>query len=285
MTVLLSLAAAFLFGGVAIFTKKGLAFGNVRQSVAVTFGADLAFLAALLVITRPAAQISWTGVGLFALDGVLGMVGAAILFVSVQRLGPAIAYPIKNAAPLPALLLAVLFLGERPGLAVVAGALLTAAGVVVLSLQPVKGGIPWKLDTLVSVLSAFIFAIDNVIRRVALHEVNTPLIGLALAVVVSVVCAVAWDASAVSPSLLKIKPRAALFFSGAGLCQGIGLVCLYTALQGGLVSVVVPLYNMSPLFVLILSWLFLKGVEKITGRIVTGTLAIVSGIILIGLNS
>jgi uncharacterized membrane protein len=285
MTILLSLTAAFLFGGVAIFTKKGLASGNVRQSVAVTFGADLAFLAGLLLIIRPAFRISWTGLGLFALDGLLGMIGAAILFVSVHRLGPAIAYPIKNAAPLPALLLAVVFLGERPELAVVGGALFTAAGVIVLSLQPVKGGIPWKLDTLVSVLSAFIFALDNVIRRVALHEVDTPLVGLATAVVVSLVCALVWDAAGVTPSLFKIKPRAVLFFGAAGLCQGIGLVCLYTALQSGLVSVVVPLYNMSPLFVLILSWLFLKGIEKITGRIVAGTLAIVSGIILIGLNS
>jgi uncharacterized membrane protein len=285
MTVFLALAAAFLFAWIAIFTKKGLAYGNVHQSVVFTFGADLAFLACLLVITQPAFRISWAGLGLFVFDGLLAMVGAAILFVSVHRLGPAIAYPIKNAAPLPALLLAVLFLGEQPGLPVVLGALLTAAGVIALSLQPVKGGIPWKLDTLISVLSAFIFALDNIIRRVALQEVNTPLVGLFVAVLVAFVCALGWDATAPSPSLLKIKPRAALFFGAAGLCQGIGLVGLYIALQIGLVSVVVPLYNLSPLFVLVLSWLFLKGVEKITGRILVGTLAIVSGVILIGLNS
>lgn len=285
MTIFLALTAAFLFGWIAIFTKKGLAFGNVRQSVAVTFGTDLAFLACLLVVTRPAFRISWAGLGLFVFDGMLAMVGAAILFVSVHRLGPAIAYPIKNAAPLPALLLAVLFLGEQPGLAVVAGALLTAVGVIVLSLQPVKGGIPWKVDTFISVLSAFIFALDNIIRRVALQEVDTPLVGLFVAVFVSLVCAFIWDVTGPSPTLLKIKPRAALFFGASGLCQGIGLVCLYTALQSGLVSVVVPLYNLSPLFVLLFSWLFLKGVEKITGRILAGTLSIVSGVILIGLNS
>lgn len=285
MTVLLSLLAAFLFGCIAVLTKKGLAYGDVRQSVAVTFAADLVFLLGLLLVTRPDFSITWAGAGLFVMDGVLGMVGAAILFLSVQRLGPAIAYPIKNAAPIPALLLAVVFLGERPDLWVIIGAVLAALGVVGLSLQPVKSGIPWKLDTLVSVLSAFVFAFDNIVRRLALHEVETPVVGLTLAVSVSLVCAVAWDAFSLKPSLRKLKPKAALYFSGAGLAQAIGLVCIYTALQSGLVSVVVPLYNLSPLFVLLLSWLFLKGVEKITGRVLTGTLAIVAGVVLIGLNS
>jgi transporter family protein len=283
MIILLSLTAAFLLGCIAIFTKKGLAYGTVRQSVAYTFGADFALLMVLLGLTRPTFSISGAGAGWFILDGLLAVVGAAILFQSVKALGPAIAYPIKNAAPIPALLLAVIFLGERPGLLVVTGALLAAVGIVILSLQPTKGGIPWNLDTLVSISSALLFAIDNIVRQLGLQEVSSPLYGIVLAVGVSLICAVAWSGFSADSSLLQIKPRAALFFSLAGLAQGAALVCIYTALQEGMVSVVVPLYNLSPLFVLILSWLFLKGVEKITGRIIFGTLIIVAGVVLIGI--
>jgi transporter family protein len=285
MTVLLPLIAAFLFGCIAILTKKGLAFGNVKQSVVVSFAADLVFLLGLLLFTRPNFAISLTGIALFTLDGALACIGGIILFTSVERLGPAIAYPIKNAAPIPALLLAMVFLGERPALSVMGGALLAAFGVVGLSLQTVKGGIPWKMDILISALSAFIFAFDNIVRRVALKEVQTPLVGLAFAVAVSLFFSVGWDLISFPPTITRVKPRAALFFALAGLAQGLALFCIYTALQSGLVSVVVPLYNLAPLFVLLLSWLFLKGVEVISPRIIGGTLAIVVGVVLIGLNS
>jgi drug/metabolite transporter (DMT)-like permease len=53
------------------------------------------------------------------------------------------------------------------------------------------------------------------------------------------------------------------------------------ALGMGTVSVVTPLYGSSPIFVLLLSFFFLRGIERLTGRIVAGTLLIVLGIYLL----
>lgn len=53
------------------------------------------------------------------------------------------------------------------------------------------------------------------------------------------------------------------------------------ALSLGDVSVVVPLVNTNPLFIVILSALFLKDLEKVTGLVVTGALLIVGGVGLI----
>ena len=47
------------------------------------------------------------------------------------------------------------------------------------------------------------------------------------------------------------------------------------------VSVVVPLVNTNPLFIVILSALFLKDLEKVTGLVVTGAILIVGGVALI----
>jgi len=49
------------------------------------------------------------------------------------------------------------------------------------------------------------------------------------------------------------------------------------ALSMGAVSVVAPLQNVTPIFVLFLSLLFLRGIEALNGRVVTGTLLIVLG--------
>jgi drug/metabolite transporter, DME family len=53
------------------------------------------------------------------------------------------------------------------------------------------------------------------------------------------------------------------------------------ALGLGEVSVVAPLAGTAPLFVLPFTFLFLKGVEQLTGRIVIGAILIVLGVVLL----
>ena len=53
------------------------------------------------------------------------------------------------------------------------------------------------------------------------------------------------------------------------------------ALRVGTVSVVAPLSGTMSLFVLALSWLFLRDIERITLRLAAGTLLIVLGVYLI----
>jgi uncharacterized membrane protein len=50
------------------------------------------------------------------------------------------------------------------------------------------------------------------------------------------------------------------------------------ALSLGQVSLVVPLAGTAPLFVLPMTWLFLRHVEKLTWRIIVGTILIVAGV-------
>jgi uncharacterized membrane protein len=49
----------------------------------------------------------------------------------------------------------------------------------------------------------------------------------------------------------------------------------------GSVSVVAPLASVAPIFVLVLSFFFLRGIELLNARIVAGTLLIVAGVYLI----
>ena len=56
---------------------------------------------------------------------------------------------------------------------------------------------------------------------------------------------------------------------------------LLEGLSRGTVSVVAPLASISPIFVLALSFLFLRGIDILNRRIVLGTLLIVSGVYLI----
>ena len=71
------------------------------------------------------------------------------------------------------------------------------------------------------------------------------------------------------------------YFVVAGLGENVGVLCVLIALSLGQVSVVTPLNGTAPLFVLVLAFFFLKDVERLTGRLVLGTVCIVLGVFLL----
>ena len=71
------------------------------------------------------------------------------------------------------------------------------------------------------------------------------------------------------------------YFAAAGLAENTGVFLNVLALGLGKVSVVVPLYGTAPIFVLLLSFFFLRGLEILNKRLVLGSVLIVLGIYLI----
>jgi uncharacterized membrane protein len=71
------------------------------------------------------------------------------------------------------------------------------------------------------------------------------------------------------------------WFVAAGVAENLGVFLTLVALGLGTVSVVAPLTGTAPIFVLGLSFFFLRGVETLSGRVVLGTLLIVLGVYLL----
>ena len=63
--------------------------------------------------------------------------------------------------------------------------------------------------------------------------------------------------------------------------ENLGVLLVLVALSLGQMSVVTSFNGTAPLFVLALASLLLKDVERLTGRIVLGTVLIVSGVFLL----
>ena len=89
--------------------------------------------------------------------------------------------------------------------------------------------------------------------------------------------------ASVSSALINLSPLVAsvlaILLLGERVTLPIVLGTLVIIL--GTVSVVTPLTGSAPIFVLLLSFLFLRDVETLTGRIVAGTILIVLGVYLI----
>jgi drug/metabolite transporter (DMT)-like permease len=71
------------------------------------------------------------------------------------------------------------------------------------------------------------------------------------------------------------------WFLAAGVTISFAMTCIYYALDLGKVSVVIPISSTGPLFSLILTAIFLRGVERVTLRIVVSAAMIVGGVMLI----
>jgi uncharacterized membrane protein len=68
-----------------------------------------------------------------------------------------------------------------------------------------------------------------------------------------------------------------VYFIAAGIAENVSVFLVVVALSMGPVSVVAPLQNVTPIFVLLLSVIFLRGIETLNARVVAGTLLIVLG--------
>jgi drug/metabolite transporter (DMT)-like permease len=84
---------------------------------------------------------------------------------------------------------------------------------------------------------------------------------------------------------LRCDGRSLLSFLGGGIAENTGVFLVLVALGLGEVSVVTPLAGMAPLFVLLPTGIFLRGMMNLSWRIMAGAILIVLGVLLLKAGS
>ena len=283
MTVVLALTAAVLLAANQVCGRIGLQYGTIPQSWLIVFctSAAIMSLTALVVAPQPWTMTISGGV-LFGADGLLYACAAGLMLVSGLKVGPSTASAVKNASPVPAILLAIPFLGELPGMGEVLGTTLCVGGVLLMSGKAGATGRArfWRPAMVYPIAAMLFFAVDNVVRKAGIPQVSHPMLG-------AIVAGAAMTFFALTAFLITRssfpRGRALRWFLLTGAFQGVAYFFIITALSGGSVAVVVPLYTSSPIFVILGSRLFLGHLEKLTPRVVLGVLAVFAGIVVITL--
>jgi uncharacterized membrane protein len=277
-TVGVALVAAVLLAANQVCGRIGMQYGTAPQSWLVVFSttAIVITLVALATVPQP-YQLPARAAFLFGVDGLLFASSAGLMLVSGVKVGPSTASAVKNASPVPAILLAIPFLGELPGPAEVVGTALIVGGVILLSGQAGGRGRSryWRPEMVYPIVMALFFAVNSIVRKAGLALVAHPLIGGPVAGVTFTLFGV------VAFIVTRSKPpsmRAFGWFCLTGFFSGLAYVAVITALSSGSVAVVVPLYTSSPIFVVLASRLFLGHLERLTPRIVLGVLTVFTGI-------
>jgi uncharacterized membrane protein len=271
--VLLALTSAALFGAMSVFVRIGL--GRAPEprlaNLATILPAAAIALAAAAIRSGPVGD-AWP----FALAGLLAPGASQILFTrAVGAVGASRASAVVGGAPLVAVAIALVALGEPLSAALVCGAVLVVAGGVALVGETGRPQHLRAIGLLLAAGAAVMFATrDNLVRALATDGASAPQVAAAATLLSGTVVALLYAR--------RLPGRATLgAFLPAGVCFGLSYVALFEAYFRARVSIVSPLVATETLWGVGLAALLLRS-ELVGRRLAAGAALIVAGAVLIG---
>jgi len=280
LVALLALAAALLSSVATIFARQGLRGSDPYTGAWINMIVGAVGLWIVVLVSGGVGQVSTRSLLLFTAAGLIGTVGGRLTrFLAIARVGATITAAVSSVTPLIASFLAILLLGEHVTLPILAGTAVIVIGTVLLSTSGQRLGFrPWQI--LLPLASATCFGIVAIIRKVGLGDMG-PVLGTCINLTAALIAFSAVMLASGHRGIYACRGRELVYLVCAGLTENAGVFLTILALTSGAVSVVMPLTATTPIFVLFLSLIFLKGVEVLTARVVVGTVLIVLGVCLI----
>ena len=282
LAILLGLFGSFWFAVSMVLINRGVLAIDYFRGLLTNLGVNALFLWLYVLVFSERIDL-WSPANLiFVLVGVfVPGVARFFIFKGMERIGASITSCLTNSTPLFATIFAVSFLHERPSLTNILGTLSIVSGIIALTW---KGATKtWRTrDLLFPLTAAVLFAARDNMVRFGLLKIHSPLIGASIAATTSfITMSVLYLLFEEKKPLKDSAPIGFKLFAAAGFMNFLSYAFAYTALSMERVSLVSPLINGSSLFILPLSALLLKDVEKITPRKIAATLLVILGVFLI----
>ena len=281
---LIALAAALSYATSGIAARRGLRYSTPVTVTMVSLTVHAFGLWSILLLTKGVPQVSMWVLFLFFITGTLQPVIRLCTYAGIFHMGASRGTTVRSSHPLFSTSIAILFLGEQINFWITFGTGLIVTGVTLISWQPGSERGSYRWWHLGFPLGAALLAgISHPVRRYALGLANEPLFFAATVGLVSL----GWMTSYLLLPVKKEGPvwhrKAAAPFITAGVFETLGIVLVITALSVGQVVIVSPIVATSPLWILLGTWLFLRGIENLNFRTVTGAVCVVAGTIAISL--
>ena len=281
----IALAAAILYSGGTITARMGMHYSSPLTAACVLLFLRTVVFWGGVFLMGGIPHVEWTPLLLFVGLGVLQTATSLLQLTGIHRLGAARAEPLRNTYPLWSAVIAIAFLGEQASLGIIAGTLLVVGGITLISWQPAESGLRYRWwEGIFSLLAALFAGVAFPIRRIAFDISNEPLYFAAVLAIVSFVSLGPYVNIRLRTEQFVLSRSAVPPFILSGFFESAGSLLSLIAVSLGRVVVVSPIVASSPLWTLILTVIFLRGLERINTRTVTGTFAVMTGTISIILS-
>jgi len=281
LAIAFGILASVCFATGSLLAQRGLYIVPTPWGAWITIVINAIFLLAFHFVLYPDAPIfvadnlTFVMVGLF----VPGMT-RVLTFRGIRTMGSAITSTIVNTTPMFSTALAMVVLEERPGPLVLAGVALIVGGLVIISWEGSERS--WKRTELIfPFLAAGLFAMKDVTVRWGLGGSGSPILAAGIAAFTSTV--EIWLINRyVHKETFLLPPKHVIhWFVSSGLFTGGSFLFMFLALSMERVSIIAPLVNSYAVFVLLLTPLIARQIERVNLRKTAGAVLVVAGIFLI----
>jgi uncharacterized membrane protein len=283
--VIFGLLAALGFG-LADF-EGAIAGRRIGSLWTVILGQTLSAIVMTVVFVASDSSASVLGpfFGFVALNGICAAAAYQTHYRALE-LGPvAVVSPIGSAYAVIGVLLAVVFLHERPGVLALVGSVVTVGGVALVStdlrdlragLRGVAPGVPWAL------VSAVAFGLAGFLLGYLSQQAGW-VAGLWASRTAQVVCYIPLAILA-RKQLPRIRDRRGLTFAFvAASADIVGVIGLSVGSERGFISVTLAASAVFPLVAVILSFVILR--ERLVANQFVGIALVVGGLLMLGFGS
>jgi drug/metabolite transporter (DMT)-like permease len=226
-----------------------------------------------------ADNLIYVAVGLFV-PGVTRVLS----FRGIRTMGSSITSTIVNTTPMFSTVLAVLILGERPSLLVLAGVVLTVCGLIVVSWGGEKTNYS-KIELIFPFLCALLFSGKDIAVRWGLGGGGgQPILAAGIAALTSTIEIFLITRYIQKQPFVLPSLQVARWFVSSGIFTGGSFLFMYVAYSMERVSIVAPLVNSYTVFVSILTPFMARQIESVTKQKIAGAALVVAGIFAVSLG-
>ncbi len=277
---LLALSSALLSALATILIRAGLQRYHPFTGFWINLVVGTVGLWLAVALTGGPGHPSAISLAFFVAAGLIGTAAGRLLrFFSIELVGASISAALINLSPLVSTAVAIVVLGEQVTLPILLGTVIIVLGSVLLSAGGRSIGVrPAQL--VLPLLSAACFGVVAVLRKIGLGGAGA-IVGSAANVTTALVAFTVFLLASGQGGAMACRGRSLVYFTLAGLAENLSVFLVVVGLSMGAVSVVTPLVSTAPIFVLLLSPFFLRGIELLNARLVIGTVLIVGGAYLV----
>jgi drug/metabolite transporter, DME family len=282
MDIYFSFQGALCFSIAHILIRRGLVESNAMTGSFISLSMSAVLLWILLPFFAPLSALWSPAVLIFVIAGIFAPgIGRTLSYVGIEKIGVARSVPIANSSPIFASIFAVTFLAEAWVPQNIAGTLLVIGGTMVLSLSKPATGEWRKLDVIYPLVGAMAFGASAILRKAGLDHIPIPVLAGAVTAGSAALFSFALLQVQGGKVAFKLSRRSAAWLFPAGFINTAAMLSVFYALSYGKVVIVEPLVSSNPVLTLLFTAIFLRDLEVINLRVITGALLTVVGTILV----
>ncbi|MES2023779.1 MAG: EamA family transporter [Patescibacteria group bacterium] len=271
LSTIIPIASAFLAAIAGILARVLLKDTPAKKMLSINF---LIMGATLLVISPFFYKFtaSWQSVSIVLLIAIIDTLGNYFYFKTFEKTEASIALPLLSLAPVVTFFFGAIILNEYTSILKIISSLVIVVLIIVISIDWNELPKFRKATLYPALISAFLFGLSAIPSKYLLstiHAINAPTLYMFRAILIGI-----FALMFLKNSLSNLKTKTYGFIFIRGLFVIGQWILLYYAITLGNTGVAVTLGNITPIFVLFLSLIFLK--EKFNWKKALAAIAILA---------